>query len=108
MANKATSRIRSWVRNIDKSIDKEILKWIRTSQQKASDAARAFNRLILGDDGTSEEDDYSAYSSQSSRRHYQNGVEATVQTFHDARGNRVEEVYLDGMLAERYINGVPM
>ena len=71
----------------------------------------AFNQLILGDDGISEEDDYTAYesySSQSSRKYYQNGVETTVQTFYDDRGNRVEEVYLNGMLAERYVNGVPM
>ena len=112
VAKTAKSRIESWVRNIDASIDKQTLEWIRKSQQKASDAARmiwsAFNQLILGDDDIGEEDDYTAYSSQSSRKYYQNGVETTVQTFYDDRGNRVEEVYLNGMLAERYVNGVPM
>ena len=111
-AKKAESRLVTWVRNLDESIGKQTLDFFRTSQQKTSDVARragrAFNRLILGDDDISEEDDYTAYSSKSTRRYYQNGVETTVQTFHDAQGNRVEELYLNGMLAERYVNGVPM
>ena len=82
--------------------------WIKRTQQKASHISqkigRVINGILLGEDDDGSEENY---SSKSSRAYYQNGVETTVQTFHDGRGNRIEEVYLNGMLAERHVNGVP-
>ena len=111
-AKKVKSKFVRWVRKIDQSIDRQKLElWARKVQQKAShisqNIGRAINGILFGeneDDGSGE--NY-AYSSKSSRTYYQNGVETTVQTFHDGRGNRIEEVYLNGMLAERHVNGVP-
>ena len=111
-AKKVKSKVSRWIRNVDQSIDRQKLEfWARRVQQKAShisqNIGRAINAVLFGegdDDGS--EENY-AYSSKSSRTFYQNGVETTVQTFHDVLGNRIEEVYLNGMLSERYVNGVP-
>jgi len=106
MAKKARSRASRWVRKVDRAIDREKLeRWIRRTQERASHLSRGIGRairevLLDEEDGEEEEEgDYyrhhAAYSSRSSR------------TFYDARGNRLEEVYMNGMLAERYVNGVP-
>ena len=108
-AKKVKSRVSRWIRHVDQSIDRQKLEmWIKRTQQKASHISqkigRVINGILLGEDDDGSEENY---SSKSSRTYYQNGVETTVQTFFDVRGNRIEEVYLNGMLAERYVNGVP-
>ena len=111
-AKKVKSKVARWVRHVDQSIDRQKLEsWARKVQQKASHISqkigRAINGILFGEDEDDGSGENYAYSSKSSRTYYQNGVETTVQTFHDGRGNRIEEVYLNGMLAERYVNGVP-
>ena len=112
-AKKVKSKVSSWVRKVDQSIDRRKLEtWIRRTQQKVSHVSqnigRAINGILFGedDDDNGSGENY-AYSSKSSRTFYQNGVETTVQTYRDFRGNRIEEVYVNGMLAERYVNGAP-
>ena len=88
-------------------------RWLVDTKVKAGQAVRKLNnaidKLLFGRD-----DDHSSYgkweespySSKSTRTVMRNGVMATIQTYH-VQGNRVEEVYVNNMLVERYINGVP-
>jgi len=93
-------------------------RWLGDAKVKAGQAVRKVNkvidavgdglgRLLFGrDDDHSSQWDGAPYSSKSKRTVMRNGVMTTIQTYH-VQGNRVEEVYVNNMLVERYINGVP-